>query len=205
MLHELRPVDARATVGMHRQTALLRSHNRDGTLALLHDLQFRDQLPGVEVDRAALDVSSDDERPGRFRFVGLDRIGHGRVRYRILTKRTYPLRMTRRAALGILENESKEVQAPDLPNGIIDSPELFLLAIKVGTGGHEFRTGALEFLEKQIHEDLAKIGATGSRVNVMAYWTGAYLGLRVANRGYALRQQQQLQEAKEKKEVKLYH
>lgn len=108
-------------------------------------------------------------------------------------------------SLGVLENEhGRQVQAPDLPEGVIDSAELFLLAIKQGTGGHEFRQGALDFLEKRIREDLAKIGATGSRVNIMAYWTGAYLGLRIANRGYALRMGQLAQEGKEHKTPKLY-
>ena len=111
----------------------------------------------------------------------------------------------RTRVIGVLENERAEVHAPDLPNGVIDSPELFLLAVKIGTGGLEYREGALEYLHNKVREDLGRIGALGTHINVMAYWTGAYLGLRVANRGYKVRLEQMAQQQKEEHKVRIYH
>src|SRR5262245_46663895 len=76
-----------------------------------------------------------------------------------------------------------------LPDGILDSPRLFLDAIRIGTGGHEFDKDAVLFLEKEFREACAKIGGLTIQLRkaAMLFWTGAYLGLRVANRAYAKR------------------
>jgi hypothetical protein len=78
----------------------------------------------------------------------------------------------------------------DLPDGVIDSPELFMDSIRVAgaaPGKEQDERDAIIFLEKEF-TDLARaidgFWEGNEKRYRMMFWTGALLGERVASRGY---------------------
>jgi len=81
----------------------------------------------------------------------------------------------------------------NLPDGVIDSPELFMESIRVAAaspGTEQDERDAVIFLHRNF-EDLARSIDSSWRDNEqryrMMFWTGALLGEKVASRGYTRR------------------
>jgi hypothetical protein len=81
----------------------------------------------------------------------------------------------------------------DLPDGVIDSPELFMEAIRLARampGTDEEEAQVRRFLQGFFEEIAFKIDYAwkdNERHYRMMFWTGALTGIRIANRGYKKR------------------
>ena len=76
----------------------------------------------------------------------------------------------------------------DLPDGVIDSAELYFIAIREKAAMDPYLVDdAIKFLEKTFVENCRAIGADpDDRRTRMLYWTGAYLGSRVSWKRYCM-------------------
>jgi hypothetical protein len=84
----------------------------------------------------------------------------------------------------------------DLPDGVIDSPEFFVDAVRLARampGTEQDEADNRKFLQAFFEEYAAKIDGNwrdNDRRYRMMFWTGALTGLRIANRGYLQRLKQ---------------
>lgn len=88
-----------------------------------------------------------------------------------------------------MSDESWKKDTEGVPAGIIPNAAVFLAAIREGPGwvGKELQLPAIAFMEKRAAEQLSKIDSqweSRSRQYQMAFWTGAFFGLRIAAHRY---------------------